>query len=416
MADQKAEQRNTKQFDPLDAFEQTLLSLLDLKDINEILERIRVFFARDLAYKDMIRDKIWFSSKSMDFKEKVRLYPIDEIKRIFFTYSYETDDGTEGILILNCKKDSLDMRAPRASEKIFLNLALRVLHLTETSYEEAALQLETIHKTAWEELLRGRLGDGGKIRELLKKTEFPLDRAILVFTFSLYSLQEKKLHRNHNRFKWMPFFNRIQANFNHILFYFRNEIAHCALPIEKKQNEYSIWQTVQYLVSTSEKNFSEKFFIYTGASSIKPSIFSLKEAYNESLFSLSYSLYNKNKVAFWNELNHFKLIAPICQTTEATSFIKDWVEKVFIYDGNNNTNYFETLETLDKNEWNMAKTAKALHCHINTIKYRIKKILHILNMDLNDHDFRFNIGFSLRIMRSRQILDTDVSYTIQRNL
>lgn len=78
------------------------------------------------------------------------------------------------------------------------------------------------------------------------------------------------------------------------------------------------------------------------------------------------------------------------------------LEKLYLYDKENNTEYYKTLEQYLINERNQAKTAELLNMHRNTLAYRIKRIEEITGGDLNDTALRQYLIMSYFISSKNQ--------------
>jgi len=57
----------------------------------------------------------------------------------------------------------------------------------------------------------------------------------------------------------------------------------------------------------------------------------------------------------------------------------------------------KTLSAFLSNDRHLERTAKALHVHVNTLRYRIAKIQDIAGVDLRDVDARFLLELALRV-------------------
>lgn len=60
------------------------------------------------------------------------------------------------------------------------------------------------------------------------------------------------------------------------------------------------------------------------------------------------------------------------------------LEPIIQYDKKNNSNFLDTLENFIKNNMNVDVTAQQLYLHKNTIRYRMKLITELINIDLNN--------------------------------
>jgi PucR family transcriptional regulator, proline-responsive transcriptional activator len=68
------------------------------------------------------------------------------------------------------------------------------------------------------------------------------------------------------------------------------------------------------------------------------------------------------------------------------------------YDKENNTSYYETLLAFLHNGQNTNETANELFIHRNTIKYRMKKINELIEIDLTKGETVFQLAYSLKIL------------------
>ena len=77
---------------------------------------------------------------------------------------------------------------------------------------------------------------------------------------------------------------------------------------------------------------------------------------------------------------------------------------IFNYDKVHNTELIKTLYTFLKNKFRTRQTAEALYIHINTLKYRIKKIHEIIGIDIKDYEHLEYIFLSCElVMRDKYL-------------
>ena len=57
----------------------------------------------------------------------------------------------------------------------------------------------------------------------------------------------------------------------------------------------------------------------------------------------------------------------------------------------------DTLVSLERNNWNVRLTAKEMSFHPNTIKYRLHKITELLDGDVDEYRFKFDLSMALRL-------------------
>ncbi len=65
------------------------------------------------------------------------------------------------------------------------------------------------------------------------------------------------------------------------------------------------------------------------------------------------------------------------------------------------SDYVKTLAVYLANDRHLERTAKALHVHVNTLRYRVGKIQGLTGVDLRDVDSRFLLELAMRIRTAR---------------
>ncbi|WP_303870913.1 CdaR family transcriptional regulator [Acetobacterium wieringae] len=89
-------------------------------------------------------------------------------------------------------------------------------------------------------------------------------------------------------------------------------------------------------------------------------------------------------LSFRGETNIKNLIHPVVKT------LKDLDEK-------KGSNFLETLVAYINHNQDTMLTAKSLHVHYNTLKYRINQIIELTELDLSDSETLFNIQLSVKV-------------------
>ena len=76
------------------------------------------------------------------------------------------------------------------------------------------------------------------------------------------------------------------------------------------------------------------------------------------------------------------------------------LQKLHEYDEKHQTQLLESLEVFLNHDSNTKAAASALHVHINTLLYRLKRISEIGDIDLNNPDQKFSLYLDLKIAKS----------------
>lgn len=126
-------------------------------------------------------------------------------------------------------------------------------------------------------------------------------------------------------------------------------------------------------VTTDKFNIGESSSIYTLSQlnlAIKESIYA-----NESCKNL------KNSKNSYGEIGIDKVIIPFKDYYWSEKFSSDVINLIRDFDKDHNGELLKTLKIYIKNNGEMTKTSKELFQHINTTRYRIKKIKELLNIE-----------------------------------
>ena len=66
-------------------------------------------------------------------------------------------------------------------------------------------------------------------------------------------------------------------------------------------------------------------------------------------------------------------------------------------DARDGSDLIHTLRAYLERDRRVAETARALHLHVNTLRYRIERISKLLRVDLDDPETRFFLQLALRL-------------------
>lgn len=122
----------------------------------------------------------------------------------------------------------------------------------------------------------------------------------------------------------------------------------------------------------------------------------IQDSYQQSLEALYWAgMQQKKLIISFNELGILSLFEKEGIQERIKDFCFNYFDIIKKHDSLNNTELFLTLECSIKNLWRYAPTAKQLHLDPNTVKYRIKKIQELTNLDFSDDETRLYIENAL---------------------
>ncbi len=85
---------------------------------------------------------------------------------------------------------------------------------------------------------------------------------------------------------------------------------------------------------------------------------------------------------------------------ELMAFMEQYLGPLVRYDSTNQSQLLDTLDCYLANNGNLRLTAEGCHVHLNSLKYRLRRIEEICGLDLRDGDLRFRAQLALAIHRA----------------
>lgn len=137
---------------------------------------------------------------------------------------------------------------------------------------------------------------------------------------------------------------------------------------------------------------------YIGISEQRNSYEDFNNAIKMSIWANQVGQMNKSNITHYEDIGIYKWIAPLFNEKTIENDYKNLVHKIKEHDKSNNSNLWDTLMLYIENNGEYSKTAKALFQHPNTIRYRIKKIQEITNLNGNDFYAQLYICVKLYIL------------------
>lgn len=122
-------------------------------------------------------------------------------------------------------------------------------------------------------------------------------------------------------------------------------------------------------------------------------------AAREAMFAREAASYSSSRraVASSSDLGMYRLFAHVGDARALRDSVADTLAPLFAADERADSDLVRTLSVYLENECRLAETARVLHLHVNTLRYRIERISTLLSVDLRDADSRFFIRLALRL-------------------
>ncbi|MDQ0252995.1 sugar diacid utilization regulator [Evansella vedderi] len=164
--------------------------------------------------------------------------------------------------------------------------------------------------------------------------------------------------------------------------------------------EENIYKEIKKVYSSIQGHAQEKFHLslLIGMGRIVTSLQEVKASYRDAEKCVDYLQSSNLKSTFlaYHQLGIQRLFLKT-EKSELNDFVKDTLGPIIAYDERNETDLLETLKVYLESNQNMAQTAKKMYVHTNTIKYRLKTINQILQIESLSGRIAFDLQLALYI-------------------
>ena len=122
-----------------------------------------------------------------------------------------------------------------------------------------------------------------------------------------------------------------------------------------------------------------------GISDVHDSLSEIGTMIKESIYAAVYSQISGQSIMSFENIGLSQMLCPLCNNPWATRYCDRMIKRIRDYDEKHNSDLFKTMYEYVKNNGDANKTAENLFQHVNTIRYRLRKIYSVLGTgDSND--------------------------------
>jgi purine catabolism regulator len=131
----------------------------------------------------------------------------------------------------------------------------------------------------------------------------------------------------------------------------------------------------------------------------------LPEAYDQAVKAVRVGrqLHGAGAVAHFDQLGVYRLLSLVSDPAELHAFVRETLGELAGDDDPEAVDLRRTLQVLLETNLNVAETARRLHFHYNTLRYRIGKLERMLGPFTEDAHLRLNLTLALHVLRMRGI-------------
>jgi purine catabolism regulator len=163
---------------------------------------------------------------------------------------------------------------------------------------------------------------------------------------------------------------------------------------------------VQAVVKEATAVFAEHRRTFsTGISRTVRSPADLPEAYDQAVKAVRVGrqLHGAGARAHFDQLGVYRLLSLVSDAGELHAFVRETLGDLAADDEPELVDLRRTLQVLLETNLNVAETARRLHFHYNTLRYRIGKLERMLGPFTEDAHLRLNLTLALHVLRMRGI-------------
>ena len=143
----------------------------------------------------------------------------------------------------------------------------------------------------------------------------------------------------------------------------------------------------------------------TGVSRVVTGPADIPAAYEQArkAVAVSRQVHGGGAVAHFDRLGVFRLLSLVPDSAELRSFVDEVLGELAGRDDADAADLRRTLEVLLETNLNVAETARLLHFHYNTLRYRIAKLERMLGPFTHDPHLRLDVLLALQVLKMRGI-------------
>lgn len=125
----------------------------------------------------------------------------------------------------------------------------------------------------------------------------------------------------------------------------------------------------------------------------------LRESFREAqqAIVLGSAMKKQAEVIHYNDLGIYRLLAQFRDTAEMRSFFEETAGKLFTHDKNSDLQLVKTLRLFFLHDEKLTETAQALYLHVNTLKYRLRRIEKLTGYSLQQSEGKLMLHIGLKL-------------------
>lgn len=174
--------------------------------------------------------------------------------------------------------------------------------------------------------------------------------------------------------------------------------------VVKSSENLLTYHNDEFVENSTRAIFRDEPVFNIGVSDRHSTLTQFKQAIVEAFFASAFCVLEDKKYCYYSGLGIYKILFPLCQKEDLVDFSNGIMLTLEDYDKENNSNLVETLSTYIQSNFSKIVTAHRLSQHEQTIRYRIKKIFSLTNLDYKSPADMEQLSIACKIHMARELL------------
>lgn len=176
---------------------------------------------------------------------------------------------------------------------------------------------------------------------------------------------------------------------------FRKDKLCILLQLDKNTNKNEINELAKKLQTDIKDNLDISISIGIGKYHIKMEEVPIAYKEAEKALSIGKKLWKQGYIVFYEDLGVYQLFANVENKNELRNYYINTIHPLLKYDREYNSELMMTLEAFLDSNGSIKDTSENLFLHRHTLRYRLKKIKDITNLDPQDLQDRFRLQMGI---------------------
>ena len=369
---------------------------LESGSMEQTLDMFAEFSGMPVAYIESAKNISHISRAPNNFSENIRLYPLDEVLRIYKHFPVTHAGNFIGSIILNTPPDVF---FPQNRFLPHLANALKICGFIGNSETLTTQSDESFINI----LLTGNSEDIAACKNWLKQKKIDPDgKFCAVAIYMVYDrhdendpeAEKKELHVLYERFKGIAKCFPVQ---------FISCIWNCFIVFDFLITDDSLLSAIinnfEEITLHHQMDDMNRISLLIGVGDKISGYDRFSTSWAQSVNSIKYSMLGSNDkkiLCLWSDVGIDQNIADMASQQGYLSRCVNILEPLLAYDRSHRGILFPTLVAFTINQWNLTASAKYMFLHYNSIKYRYNNIASIMNLDLDSSKTRFDLAIIVR--------------------